>query len=543
MKISSPKNSAKTQNDVKKTDKASQTSQPPQAVKLPNLFGKKPLEYIVPLYSSLLVLILLVIFVVPGLVSPGTHFKIVSQPNKSAIYLNDVFYGTSPLEVFVPAGSYKLTLIYGDHGKTEKNIESAWTIFASLFGWFRHEVFVPIDISSSKQAILSEALSEAGIWALDPQHDQIYQAPPALYDATHTVLFAISKERPQTSETRVAPITRDLAQSFSLAALASSTSRQQLRDAARASFLMASASPSPSPLSLANSLRSLAENAKDILVSDGNLLDLELQKLFGAYQDSNGNPSRPAYQPVTLGNQRVVSGITFVEFGSGTQKYFVMRDELNRKSYQRFIDDNPAWKPENADSLKKENLVTNDYLGDLPLSGPQGFGQSNQQSSNQNAPVSGVSFYAAQAYIAWFNKTQVDPSLKALGYKASLPSAEQWLRARKAVEQSGRLGSAWFAKDAQRTQSEFSTNKNGLLNDMDGSLWEWTLSPYTPGLSLNGKQEQTITAFDYQLYQIVGGSWINRANEVIIDAPAGMLASSTFPYLGFRLALVLSTEE
>ena len=146
---------------------------------------------------------------------------------------------------------------------------------------------------------------------------------------------------------------------------------------------------------------------------------------------------------------------------------------MSRKSQtdvtRAFVAANPDWAPANKQALIDKGLVTDTYLDAWKDGRPPANGD--------NLPVTSVSWYAAQAYCAWFTK-QVQTVLP--GYTAGLPSESEWEWAARGIARHalpvGRH--AWrsgaFPQRHYRAITRGASEPNGYgLRDMLGNVWEW----------------------------------------------------------------------
>ena len=215
---------------------------------------------------------------------------------------------------------------------------------------------------------------------------------------------------------------------------------------------------------------------------------------------------------VIEGSDRAARGGSFASFRS-TAPFAIMDAEVTVGAYSRFVDANPQWAPDNRDELAATGRVDHDYLADWPgaLSRP-------------GLPVTGVSYYAAQAFADWVGSQYLPNTHPAL------PSESEW----NALLASGPISDGVFAGDSDGPVDAASAGGTvSGVHGVAGNVWEWLedwygeyamLYPAPPA----GPAAQRV---------VRGGSWVTN-RLTFDDMDRGSLPPDwCSPFVGFRLVI------
>ncbi|HWP69329.1 MAG TPA: SUMF1/EgtB/PvdO family nonheme iron enzyme, partial [Rectinemataceae bacterium] len=179
---------------------------------------------------------------------------------------------------------------------------------------------------------------------------------------------------------------------------------------------------------------------------------------------------------------------------------------------------NREWLPANKTSLIEKGLADQEYLAQW-------------NGNNDEKPVTGVSWFAAQAYCDWLS------SLSGGAWKVVLPDEAMWEAAAAAGLSSAaspyEKKAVWSGSLATGPAAAASLGYTSSgLADMFGNVWEWTADSYRPypafASGLLPSDEKTVR----------GGSWANAQDSVSLYSRGGTAAAHSSVFLGFRPAIV-----
>jgi formylglycine-generating enzyme required for sulfatase activity len=224
--------------------------------------------------------------------------------------------------------------------------------------------------------------------------------------------------------------------------------------------------------------------------------------------------------------------------------FLAAETEVSNRLYARFLADTPEWRKQNAAALAQQGLADDAYLS--------GWTDQGYASGEDELPVTGVSYFAAQAFCRWLS-ARLPPSLA--GYEARLPNEAEWEWAARG----GLVGSPYPLGPKPLTAVFFepgiagprpigSSAPNGYgLRDMSGNVWEWCSDWYSPVAYLFSSLDPARNSADrsaeifYGAEKVVrGGSWANEKELVKLHTRASQPPSWCTPYLGFRVVLARS---
>lgn len=500
-------------------------------VTLKPLLGIKPKYYLAGIYSLIILAILFYFLLWDGITKPGTQVTIHSVPEGASVHFQGKLYGHTPLTVFFPQGQGELVL-----SKTSFNdFKTTYTASSNLLlsGLFpRHEDLqftLPLPESRDLDQL---ALQNWGRWsALSYTKD--YPAPP---------LFTRFVQDAQAQGWDAGKLKEFLGQQLRYVA-----DPQVYADFGKACGLWTDTPPDNleiqyglweqylSPDKTANGrliFWLLINQSKDVR---SNLLSSPTPFFSAQVAAWRSTQKLDTTVPGSLSSVNAL-GFKFVGVPKGSfhwgyvkdnyplpleapfqlpvlvkvNDFWLSDDEVTQGQFAEFVKANPQWSVANRNELMAKNWADANYLA----------GWVENQPPKPNAAVSGVSWYAAQAYVEWVNSKLGLP-----GKKASLPSEREW---------------EWAAREAKADKnqpSEAKANALGLSALQDG-VWEWTSSSWAPADQLvyaDDFQEPSLNSF----YRTVkGGCSENLKSEKVNIWDRGVVeASSSNPYLGFRIAL------
>jgi formylglycine-generating enzyme required for sulfatase activity len=490
-------------------------------VRLPSLFGVKPGKYLTVLYAAVLMIVLFFVLVFPGIVKRGSYVTFTSEPSGAAVRVDDVFFDATPCVVFVPEGRRRFDIaLPGFNGfSAEKDVGTR--LFASVIFPRRQSVHAGLSEKSPLYA-LTLACREAAAWSFTGESAAMYQIPLSLSEGAY----------------RSAPASGGGADELLRAAARFTSSRAFLKDLLRAKFLADNAGRSPTPFAALQTVKNilafidgnpaftieladlLGETAKPLLESPWyrkNVLDKVFPpRIEGQMMAQNLYQAR-------FGGNLAVNGVNFVEVEDGifkaaadfshetpVRRYYIAANEVSDGEWAEFLAENPEWRAENTATLAEENLVNAQYLVKTP------------DRSYPSPTVSGVSWFAAEAYCRWLG-SKLPPSMSAGGWTVRLPSEIEWEYAAKGVAggfDGGRL-TKMFLKQA------------GQDGSSGAGLWEWCADSFAPLHFLSAGSE-SVAAVGSPKRSVRGGCWVNPAGMVSPETRAGLAPYSCSPFVSFR---------
>jgi formylglycine-generating enzyme required for sulfatase activity len=372
---------------------------PEDRVHLPSLFGIAPRIYLALLYSCVLLVILFFILFYPGIRSPGTVFVITSEPQGAAVRINDVYYERTPCRVFVPKGEHKISVVSPGFTTYHTEVQVKGRLFASLL--FPLTVALNTHLSAPDPvAILKDQASEYAAWAFAGEPTVTYQVPQSLSEGVYRIGRADE------------PVFEDILKSAARFA----TTKTAVRDLSRAQFLLDNAGNAPSPVTALHSVQEMLSwlsetpHAAQWLAS---VLPADMAETLAASEWFNNQNTEEGVLTASLsGRQMTVEALVFQEVqASAGSPWWVAEKMVTIEEWDAFLRANPQWAPENTENLYAQGLVDTDYLerfGGTAVAG--------------TSAVTGVSWYAAQAYCQWL--TMLLPPEQ--GLVVRLPTEAEW---------------------------------------------------------------------------------------------------------------------
>jgi hypothetical protein len=452
----------------------------------------------------------------------------------------------TPTTIFVPKGSQSIKLVMPGFTPFVTQLDVPSRIFAH----------VPFSASFTVQAELTETEPFAALlagaeyfaaWSFSGETSDAYQIPMSLSEGVYrsaigsSWLYSPPKAMNNTDLSQISPFARY--QSYRSiprhdpilrGAARFVSSKASLADLLRAKFLGDNAGRAPSPLTALYSAGSilryaahnpaftaqvcdlLGEGAKPLFESEWykkNVIDA----VFSLQEQDN------SYAATSSNAEISVAGVNFVEVPTGVffaapdfqfvskmSSFYIATTEVTNKQWELFLAENPEWRPENTQNLIDQGLVNSDYL--IKTDDPR----------YPASTVSGVSWYAANAYCKWLT-TKLPASIRerGFGWEAQLPTELWWEYAAKAVK-------------AGRLNRRVVTNMLPLdRNGSEGGCWEWCADPFVPLYFLQADQ-YVIDAIGSPQRSVRGGSWINPAGSLSLETRAGLHPDSCSVFVSFR---------
>jgi formylglycine-generating enzyme required for sulfatase activity len=526
-------------------------------VKLKRILGITPGVYLTALYGLAAALLVFFLLFYPGIRNPGAYLTVNARPGRASVRVDGVFAGTAPGTVFVKNGIRSVEVGKPYYNSAVSQLKVRGRVFATLLVPSRMRLSVELS-ASDVAGLLQHALAD---FAVNPHIPQIVS------DAAWAAFGTRDSPEAQADQA--------LLYDFLKAALYSVNSEAQVREVLLAAARTAADGTFLTPQSFLGLVREAAlldterSNAPAWL-----LLSLTrehartlssaawVSRHFSDYRDAlsryySGTPAAA----VEGGALSVLAGIRFRSVPAGIAvlgkddnlealgrsidallphpvsvgSFLLSETEVTNRQYRTFVDASPEWKPAARDSLREKGLVTEGYLADWKAdSYPPG---------QDELPVTGVSFYAAEAFCRWLGQRIQAP--------VRLPSEAEWEWAARGGlrgmpfplgERPGRA--ALFAKGISGPSPVGASEPNGYgLRDMIGNVWEWCSDSYGPSDYLLSSQDPRRNADLIRSHPsagdkvVRGGAWNSQRELIRLYTRGSQPAEWCTPYLGFRVAI------
>ncbi len=524
-------------------------------VKLKPVLGIAPGVYLTVFYGFVLTGILFFILLFPGIRKNGTLVYVDSYPPEASVFIDNLYRGSTPVEVFIQAGESEIR-IEKKHFKTViKKEQIRGRVFGSLIFPLKLDLSENM-ILSDKEQFLKERYKQLSSFALIEDFYDRYQMPP-LISKTVTEFLA------GTDGTE-----GNMLYDFLYSMRVNLGSPEMLRDYISAINIVTSKTGSGNSSGSVSDFSTIfdyfsKENNSDALALSiigayppqqqreliNNLnTDLNIDSILkNSYGIDLSNFRAPSFSGRTF----MVNNLNFISVSSGTflagtkfkegsnfipdndtlnnyphpetvSEYFILEKEVTRGVYSQFLKENPEWRAANIDKLIGNNLVTSDYL-------------KNQDFLYPDIPVSNVSWYAADAFTDWLVK-KLPESMK--DYTIRLPSEAEWEAAAWLNENSTVKHITKESGLSSPASVDFQRAGKGGLYDIIGNLWEWTDNWYFPGDTVNGRFGLELTEWEGAEKAVRGGSWGNLKSDLTIPTRGSQDPAWCTPFTGFRVVVV-----
>jgi hypothetical protein len=325
----------------------------------------------------------------------------------------------APCRIFVPRGKHEITISLPGFTPFVKEVEFRGRLFASVPFPLIHPIAAALE-TEDPGAVFANAAADFAGWTFAGEPTAAYQIPLALSEGAYRAA------RPGAGELR------ETMNGIMEASARFALTRASLRDLARAKALSDNGGLAPSPVSI---LRSVEESLAWLAASPGGGAWLE-----AVLPEEAGAPLIPGTGAKTDGAEAAgrgqVMGIPLLRIlpknpsGGSGKEFWIFETAVPSSLFTQFLAENP-----------------------LPA-------ETEAQASDEDAPVTGVSWYAAEAFCSWL--TGLLPPAMA-GYEARLPSEAEWEAA-----YSAEFDPAYFQRPEDRKLR------------VSKGIWEWCADPFAP---------------------------------------------------------------
>ncbi|MDR2403841.1 MAG: SUMF1/EgtB/PvdO family nonheme iron enzyme [Spirochaetaceae bacterium] len=503
---------------------------PPETVKdsekdkvhLVAILGIPPGVYLCALYSLILLTILFLLLCYPGIRKFGSLTEFHSEPAGAAVRVDGETRGTTPCKIFIPGGRRVIELVLPGFIPYKTELDVPGRVLGSLFFPRRHSLEAVL-VTEAPLEVFTAGAGEYAAWSFAGEPTAAYQIPLSLSEGAY-------RAGPAARE----PALYDAMNETLQGALRFAVTKAALRDLIRAKMLTDNGGLSPSPFSLLHSLEdtlTALSGAPGAAPWLADLLPPEAADLVAGsvwYEKTIAAASAPASEPGIFpgesprsgmapgfGERIELEGLSFREVFGGafressvfphteeTGDFLIALTKTTRVSWEAFLRANPEWRKENSSSLEERGLISPDYLAQEPR--PPG-----SDPGDLNRPVTGVSWYAAEAYCRWLSAF-LPPSLA--GWELRLPTEAEWSYA-------ARLAAAGETP--------------GLPEGFFRTLWEWCEDPYGPlnFFPLSPERQRTMPSPERVLR---GGSWLDFPDSSGEETRGSLPPAFCSPFVSFR---------
>lgn len=506
--------------------------------KLKPLFGIHPGKYLTILYTIVILLIVFLLFFLPGILNPGTVYNFESSPENSAVFIDEKYAGATPCKVFVSAGEHEIRISSSFYKDYIKSVTTGHKVFASLFAPGKESFRAELAINDV-DGLLEFSFAEFANWGMIDTYFENYQPEP--------VLLPLMKDLYRSGYADTVTLSSFL---YSLMPFVHNEALYSDYKGALIWFEAIQSGDAPAEEDFELEFSEIPFFMKSItffenlpfwyysILSDesrenGNDWYPAIQEEYGLFLRDFSNDYPSATAAVTVNGMRFImlSGGQFLMGADGNSfpypaaadDFMIMDREVTNELYNLFLNERPQWRLENIEKLSGADLVNQDYLKDF----------------NESAPgeaVNFVSWYAADAFCSWL-QTKLPTYLS--GYTVRLPDEIEWEWASSTESVDSGIFKDKGLRGPASTDGRM-PNGSGLY-DLSGNVWEWCSNWYAPASGLITSREPSynesyIGDFPGVEKAVRGGSW---ANEKISPSARGSQPPSwCTDFLGFRPVLV-----
>jgi len=517
-------------------------------VKLGPLFGYGPHQYLPLFYLGVILLLVFGVLVLPGILRYGSLVSFETDPRGAEVYLNGTRRGSTPLELFVPAGEYRVEYRMPGVEPELTELDVSGRVFGSLLFPRRRLSYSHLTLEDAQLNLtLSSAVREYAAWAAVGQSSRQHGFPPVLFEGMDVLMTA--------APVPASPARMNAGRELLTGSVAHTVDPALLRDYVRAAGAFHNAGPAVGPGGLVATVRFFAHlhnnsEALPVLLSEAlprpEAEQLNSDPAFRSFVERKTTAMVAlSYEelPTELpGGSRTLLDTPFARVPAGrvplgqsrqgrepsllqlpwsqdVPSFEIMEHAVTREQYAAFLAENPMWRPDNIEELIEAGYVTQDYLQDW------------SEDMSPALPVTFVSYYAAAAYSEWFHNRLSDA---VPGLRVRLPREAEFEWA--TLLDGSDLFPGNFRERPNagpRPAAEGEQGNLGLYH-MQGNVWEWQHDYFSPGAYLMGDAVES-----GGVERVVrGGSWVNSSSEVEPSTRGAQHPTWSSPFLGFRLVAV-----
>ena len=466
-------------------------------VRLKPIFNIPPSRYMPIALAAAVVLVLFILFLLPGLISSSARISVNPDISNAGIWIDGEYAGSVRSKPEIESGTYDITISKPFFEEiTYSDFKVNGNILFSLFHTRTQKLDADWNMSDLS-GYTDYVRTELSHWSRIDEYTDRYHYPDIL---TKTAQELLTEEH----------VLNNSAQNI----------EQLFNDAA--SYV--------TNITMLNDLKSAQKLLETYITMDQELpgiltehytesSDFTATRAYLSRLDSSSSQTDrheiirvqdKTYMLVARGSKTILGNSSFTpgddlrylpyDYTVG-KDYYIGTAEVTEIEYAQFVRENPYWAPENRRTLVSEGMVDDLYLEDINLDAPS------------LRPIRSISNHAAQAYAKWLD-TRID------GFSAQLPTQKQWESALNLHEAQAPFINRLLIVEQPGPQ----------LYGMAGSLWEFTQSPYVPVASHAPSQAQS------NFITVMGGSYVNTDAQAYSRGEAAPSLCS--PYFGMRIILM-----
>jgi formylglycine-generating enzyme required for sulfatase activity len=529
------------------------------SVKLKRILGIAPGVYLTAIYGLVVALLVFFLLFYPGIRNRGAYLTVSVRPGSASVRVDGRFAGTAPGTVFVANGVHSVEVAKPYFASAVSPLKVRGRVFATLLVPSRMRLSAELT-ASDVPGLLRHALAD---FAVNPHIPQIIsEASWAAYGTRNSSEAAADQA---------------LLYGFIRDAMYSVSSEAQVREVLLASARTAADGTFLTPQGLLAMARESAEFATEhsnaaawmlLSLSREHARTLSssawITRHFAAYREAlsryySGTPATAGADGG--GALSFLGGIRFRSIPAGfaiigkddnldalgrsidallahpvsVGAFLLSETEVTNRQFKAFLESSPEWRPSARDSLVEKGLATEGYLAD--------WTSDTYPSGQDELPVCGVSFFAAQAYCQWLAQRT--------GAAVRLPTEAEWEWAARGGlrgmpyplgERPGRA--VLFTKGISGPSAAGTSEPNGYgLRDMVGNVWEWCSDSFGAADYLLSSQDPRTNAELVRSHPaagdkvVRGGAWNSQRELVRLYTRGSQPADWCTPFLGFRVAI------
>lgn len=526
----------------------------PEPVRLKARLGMEPGLYLTIIYAIALLLILFLVLILPGIRRNGTVYHFSSTPSEAAVYVDDVFIGSTPFSSFIAKGTHTLRIEKPFFESMETELPVEGRIFGTLLFPRREDYSADLNITDST-AYLRWRFRHIASWSLVGGFYEGYSYPRRAVTAVEEYLAGTDEERsPEELYDFLYMLLNNISSPEILDDIRTAFHKSAALNASAQEALSARAAASPFAQRIDIELLQLYEYVlsaetegrpgagADIEVLLDNLRkridNMPFEAVYAAAIDPaasiriEGSVFRRINPPemVPIGNPSLIldseeislDDLSAFPHMERLESYYLSTTEITRTQFMSFLAENPEWSIDNKEALIADGLVDAEYLAFMDEADP-----------DLGLPITHVSWHAARAYCEWL-QDKLPASLQDR-YEARLPKESEWEYAAgingdpPAVDRSSGAGDI--------LPPNFTRTGRAGFADLTGNVWEWCENWYFTSDLIDGQYGSAAPSFDGIEKTVRGGSWVQNASDMPIWKRGAQPPYWCSEFVGFRVAL------